>query len=52
LRERALANRWVEPADFEAIDAEVARVLADAVQFAVDSPEPETSTALDHVYSN
>jgi TPP-dependent pyruvate/acetoin dehydrogenase alpha subunit len=52
LREQALADQGAEPADFETIDAEVARVLADAVQFAVDSPEPETSTALDHVYSN
>ena len=52
LREQTFANQWAVPADFETIDAEVAQVVGDAVQFALNSPEPDTSTALDHVCSD
>ncbi|MGA8115760.1 MAG: thiamine pyrophosphate-dependent dehydrogenase E1 component subunit alpha [Actinocatenispora sp.] len=40
------------PADErDAIDAEVERVLADAVEFALASPVPDASGALDHLYA-
>lgn len=37
--------------DLDAVDAEVARVVAEAEKFAVDSPAPSPSSLLDHVVS-
>lgn len=39
------------PADRAAIDAEIEALLEDAVRFALESPEPDASTALDHLYA-
>jgi len=51
LRELALTSHWAEAKDFEEIDAEVRQLIEKAAEFAVSSPEPEVSTALDHVYT-
>ena len=39
-------------AEVEAIEAEVTCIMADAVQFAKDSPEPELSDLTDNMFSN
>lgn len=39
-------------ADFVEIDEEVDAVVAEAIQFAKDSPFPEPDEVMDHVYSN
>jgi TPP-dependent pyruvate/acetoin dehydrogenase alpha subunit len=52
LREDAIANHWAAAEDFEALHAEVKRVLDDAAQFALDSPLEDVTTALAHVFSN
>jgi TPP-dependent pyruvate/acetoin dehydrogenase alpha subunit len=51
LREQSLASRWADTTSFEAIDAEVAREVEEAAAFAVESPEPQVASALDHVFS-
>jgi pyruvate dehydrogenase E1 component alpha subunit len=33
------------------IDADVAKTIEEAVQFALDSPEPDTDTLFDNIYS-
>jgi len=38
--------------EFDAVNAEVATVLAEAVQFALDSPLEDKSTALLHVFNS
>jgi TPP-dependent pyruvate/acetoin dehydrogenase alpha subunit len=50
LRELALTSNWAEAKDFEKIHAEVRQLIEKAAEFALNSPEPEVSTALDHVY--
>ena len=50
LKDRALAAKWASAKDFENVEAEVARVMEDAAAFALKSPQPDVSTALDHVY--
>ncbi len=52
LREQALAAGWAGVKDFEAIDSETARVIEKAAAVALQSPEPASETALDHVYSS
>ena len=52
LREKAISSSWVAKADFDAIDIEVGKVIEDATNFALKSPQPDISTALDHVFSN
>ncbi len=52
LREMAIAASLVSAAEFEAIDREVSEVIADAAAFAIKSPQPDISTALDHVLSS
>jgi TPP-dependent pyruvate/acetoin dehydrogenase alpha subunit len=51
-REQAIAASWVSAAEFETIDREVSRIIEDAAAFAIKSPHPDTSTALDHVFSS
>jgi TPP-dependent pyruvate/acetoin dehydrogenase alpha subunit len=52
---RGLAARadglGVTPHELEAIDAEVAAEVADAVEFAKASPWPDPATAAHHVYA-
>jgi TPP-dependent pyruvate/acetoin dehydrogenase alpha subunit len=52
LREQAVASKWVDAKDFDAIDAQVRRVIDDAAQYALASSQPSVETALDHVFSN
>jgi 2-oxoisovalerate dehydrogenase E1 component len=52
LREKAIAESWASASEFNDIDSEVNRVIHDAAIFAVDNPQPDVSTALDHVFSN
>jgi 2-oxoisovalerate dehydrogenase E1 component len=52
LREQAIANSWMSADEFAAIDQEVSRVIADAAEFGIASPQPDVSTALDHVFSS
>jgi TPP-dependent pyruvate/acetoin dehydrogenase alpha subunit len=51
-REQAIAASWVSAAEFEAIDREVSRIIEEAAAFAIKSPQPDASTALDHVFSS
>jgi 2-oxoisovalerate dehydrogenase E1 component len=54
LRQRLLetgGNGQAAAADLDAIDAEVARLVAEAHQFAESSPWPEPQTATTHVYA-
>jgi len=39
-------------AERAAIDAEIETLLDEAVRFAIESPEPDVSTALDHLYAS
>ena len=50
LRDRATATSQVTSAEFDAIDSEISRVIEDATAYALKSPQPETNTALDHVF--
>ena len=52
LREQAIASRSAEAKDFDAIDADVRRVIDEAAAFALASAQPSVETALDHVFSN
>jgi TPP-dependent pyruvate/acetoin dehydrogenase alpha subunit len=52
LRERAIAESWATEADFKDADNEINRVIQEAATFAVADPQPEISTALEHVFSN
>ncbi len=51
LREKASRELGVGNAEWEAIDAEVAAVVAEAQRFAEASPWPEPATATEHVYA-
>ena len=51
LREHAIASKWATAAEFDEIDREVNRVIEDAASFALSSPQPAASTALDHVFA-
>lgn len=50
LSERCLSLRLGTAEDLQRIDKEVAAWLDDAVQFAQDSPEPEASSVLEHLW--
>jgi pyruvate dehydrogenase E1 component alpha subunit len=52
LKEQALAGGWAEAKDFDAIDADVRRIIDEAGEFALAGTQPSVETALDHVYSN
>lgn len=52
LREQAIAAKWATAQDFETVDREVNEVIEDAAAFALKSPQPDISTALDHVFSS
>jgi len=51
LRERLLAAGVASAADCDAIETEVASLVAEARDFAAASPWPDPATATDHVYS-
>ena len=52
LRERMLASGRADSETFDRIEAEIAAIVADAHDFALNSPYPEASTAAAHIYSN
>jgi len=41
----------VEPIELDSIDNEIRQEIADAVEFARQSPEPDPSTAMDYIYA-
>lgn len=41
----------VEPVELDSIDNEISQEIADAVEFARQSPEPDPSTAMDYIYA-
>lgn len=51
LREQALAGKVAEAAEFEAIDADIRKVIDEAAEFSLASPQPDAGTVLEHVYS-
>jgi TPP-dependent pyruvate/acetoin dehydrogenase alpha subunit len=51
LRQQVLDEKIAEPQEFEAIDAEVRKLIDEAADFSLQSPQPKGETALDHVYS-
>jgi 2-oxoisovalerate dehydrogenase E1 component len=52
LREDAITAGLVSAAEFEAIDHEVTKTIADAAEFGTQSAQPDVSTALNHVFSS
>jgi 2-oxoisovalerate dehydrogenase E1 component len=50
LRTQALEAKLAEPQEFDAIDAEVRKLIDEAADFALRSPQPDAETVLDHVY--
>jgi len=51
LRDGAIARGIASAANFDAIDAEITAIVADALTFAMESPFPEPETATLHIYS-
>jgi pyruvate dehydrogenase E1 component alpha subunit len=47
---KQLLEEGIDEAAMKAIDSEIERVIADAVEFAKSSPEPAVSSLLDHVF--
>ena len=52
LRERLLASDRADQATFDRIEAEIAAIVADAHDFALNSPYPDGATAAEHIFSN
>ena len=52
LREQAIGESWASTEEFKKIDREVDKTIQDCAQYALASPQPDVSTALDHVFSN
>jgi pyruvate dehydrogenase E1 component alpha subunit len=51
LRAQVLEAKLAEPQEFDAIDAEVRKLIDEAADFSLRSPQPDAETALEHVYS-
>lgn len=49
-REYLIKEGKASPEELDAIDAEVDMEMEEAVSFAIESPEPDPSTAMDYVY--
>jgi TPP-dependent pyruvate/acetoin dehydrogenase alpha subunit len=52
LRDQAVRESWASTEEFKTIDREVDKTIQDCAQYALASPQPGVSTALDHVFSN
>jgi TPP-dependent pyruvate/acetoin dehydrogenase alpha subunit len=52
LRERAVAAGTATADEFDAIDADVKAIVADALDFATKSPYPDPSTATSYIFSS
>ncbi len=50
LRAQVLEAKLAEAHEFDAIDAEVRKLIDEAADFALSSPQPDAKTVLDHVY--
>lgn len=51
LRQQAVDEKLAAASDFDAIDADVRKLIDEASEFSLASPQPDAATALDHVYS-
>ena len=51
LRDGAIGRGIAAVAEFDAIDAEITAIVAEALTFAMESPFPEPDTATLHIYS-
>ena len=49
-RQRCNAEGWLDAAQFERVDAEVAQLIEDAVRLAKSDPKPQASDLLSDVY--
>ena len=45
-------KKIVKREELDTVDGQVKKEIADAVQFARNSPEPESSTAMDYIYKD
>src|SRR5215211_366956 len=52
LKQRVLARQLATEEEFDAIDAEIKAIVADALDFATKSPYPDPSTATSFVFSS
>ncbi len=50
LRQHALNEKVASESDFAAVDADVRKIIDEAAEFSLESPQPNVNTALDHVY--
>jgi TPP-dependent pyruvate/acetoin dehydrogenase alpha subunit len=50
-RRYLIDNGLIQPADLARIDEEIKQEMAEAVQFAKDSPVPDPATAMDYIYA-
>ena len=50
-RQHMLAAGSASEEEIEAVDAEVKAEIAEAVEFATDSPWPDPATVADHIFS-
>lgn len=50
-RDALMGEGRVEPIELDSIDNEIRQEIADAVEFARQSPEPDPSTAMDYIYA-
>ena len=51
-RDKTIAGSWVSAAELDAIDREISELIRDAAEYSLKIPQPDVSTALDHVYFN
>jgi pyruvate dehydrogenase E1 component alpha subunit len=49
-RKQLIAENIAEGDELDGIDAEIQDEIAEAVRFARESPEPDSSTAMDYIY--
>ena len=49
-RQRCSAEGWLDAAQFERVDAEVAQLIEDAVRLAKSDPKPQAADLLSDVY--
>jgi 2-oxoisovalerate dehydrogenase E1 component len=52
LRQGTISRGLASEAEFDAIDAEIKAIVADALEFATNSPYPDPSTATNHIFSS
>jgi pyruvate dehydrogenase E1 component alpha subunit len=50
-RHQSQENGWLDAAEMDGVDEEIRREMADAVQFAKESPDPDPATAMEYIYA-